>query len=165
MTPEDIRRFHAATHHLANMGTVAAFPKSARARRPARALRPRADEGRAEGRGRPRPADSLDKLPPPAGDPEGALRIYEYPHANAQQPSPVALVWPATRKLDAAEQLLAELFFANVAGDASTNLYGLLIDSRSRKLDTGARSVGASVERVGRPPDRDRASATCGPRR
>ena len=94
-------------------------------------------------RAAPRPADSLDKLPPPAGDPEGALRIYEYPHTNAQQPSPVALVWPASRKLDAAEQLLAELFFANLAGDASTNLYGLLIDSRSRRLDTGARSVGA----------------------
>ena len=53
MTPEDIRRFHAASHHLANMGTVAAFPKSARARRPAGALRPRADEGCAEGRAAP----------------------------------------------------------------------------------------------------------------
>ena len=29
MTPADIRRFHAATHHLANMGTVVTFPKSA----------------------------------------------------------------------------------------------------------------------------------------
>ena len=28
MTPEDIRNFHARHHHLANMGTVAAFPKS-----------------------------------------------------------------------------------------------------------------------------------------
>ncbi|MES2958949.1 MAG: hypothetical protein V4792_12220 [Pseudomonadota bacterium] len=147
MTPQDIRRFHAATHHLANMGTVAAFPKSAALdtllARFDRVLMMDAPKGK------PRPADSLDKLPPPAGDPEGALRIYEYPHANAQQPSPVALVWPATRKLDAAEQLLAELFFANLAGDASTNLYGLFIDSRNRKLDTGASSVGAAVEQWG----------------
>ena len=28
MTPEDIRRFHAATHHLANMGTVASFSRA-----------------------------------------------------------------------------------------------------------------------------------------
>jgi Zn-dependent M16 (insulinase) family peptidase len=150
MTPEDIRRFHAATHHLANMGTVAAFPKSAALddllARFDRVLMRDAPKGT---NGRPRPADSLDKLPPPAGDPEGALRVYEYPHANAQQPSPVALVWPATRKFDAAEQLLAELFFANLAGDASTNLYGLFIDSRSRKLDTGASSVGATVEEWG----------------
>ena len=145
MTPADIRRFHAATHHLANMGTVAAFPKSAALdgllARFDRVLMKDAPVGRA-----PRPADSLDKLPPPAGDPEGALRIYDYPHSNAQQPSPVAVVWPATRDLDAADQLLAELFFANVAGDPTTNLYGLLIDSRSRKLDTGASAIGASVE-------------------
>lgn len=148
MTPQDIRRFHAATHHLANMGTVAAFPKSAALdgllARFDSVLMKDAPKG-----GRPRPADALDKLPPPAGDPEGALRIYEYPHANAEQPSPVALVWPATRTLDAAEQLLAELFFANLAGDASTNLYGLFIDSRSRKLDTGASAVSATVEEWG----------------
>ena len=147
MTPEDIRRFHAATHHLANMGAVAAFPKSAALD----GLLARFDRVlmKDAAKGRPRAADSLDKLPPPAGNPEGALRVYEYPHANAQQPSPVAVVWPATRKLDAGEQLLAELFFANLAGDASTNLYGLFIDSRSRKLDTGASSVGATVEEWG----------------
>ena len=112
-------------------------PEVRRARRPAGALRPGADEGCAEGRARARPIRSTS-CRKPAGDPEGALRIYEYPHTNAQQPSPVAVVWPASRELDAAEQLLAELFFANLAGDASTNLYGLLIDSRSRRLDTGA---------------------------
>ena len=61
------------------------------------------------------------------------------------------------RKLDAAEQLLAELFFANLAGDATTNLYRLFIDSRSRRLDIGARSVGSDGRRVRRPPGRDRA--------
>ena len=146
MTPQDIRRFHSSTHHLANMGTVAAFPKSAGIdgllARFDRVLMKDAPNGP---NSRPRTADSLDKLPPPSGDPEGALRIYEYPHANAQQPSPVAVVWPATRKLDAAEQLMAELFFANIAGDASTNLYGLFIDSRNRKLDTGASAIEASV--------------------
>jgi hypothetical protein len=143
MTPEDIRRFHAASHHLANMGTVASFSKSARLddllARFDRMLMKDAP------RGAPRTADSLARLPPPAGDPEGSLRIYEYPHTNDQQPSPVAVVWPASRDLDAAEQLLAEIFFANIAGDASTNLYGLLIDSRSRRLDTGARAVGSEV--------------------
>ena len=154
MTPADIRRFHAATHHLANMGTVAAFPKSAALddllARFDRVLMTDAPKGG------PRPADSLDKLPTPAGDPEGALRIYEYPHTNAQQPSPVAVVWPASRDLDAAEQLLAELFFANLAGDASTNLYGLLIDSRSRRLDTGAALGQCHGRGVGRPPGGDR---------
>lgn len=147
MTPEDIRRFHAKSHHLANMGTVAAFPKSA----PLDALLARFDRVLMKDapQGGPRPADSLDKLPPPAGDPEGALRIYEYPSFNPQQPSPVSLVWPATRRLDAGEWLLADLFFGNLAGDAGTNLYALLIDGRTRRLDTGARSVDASVQEWG----------------
>ncbi|MEO5881963.1 MAG: hypothetical protein ABIQ06_06065 [Caldimonas sp.] len=147
MTPADIRTFHAATHHLANMGTVAAFPRSA----PLDGLLARFDRVLMQDapKGRPRPADSLDKLARPAGDPEGALRIYEYPHTNTQQPSPVALVWPASRELDASGQLMAELFFANLAGDASTNLYGLLVDGRSRRLDTGASSINATVQEWG----------------
>ena len=67
---DDARRTSAAStpprHHLANMGTVAAFPKSARARRPAGALRPRADEGCAEGRARARPTRSTSCRRPPA---------------------------------------------------------------------------------------------------
>ncbi len=145
MTPEDIRRFHGATHHLANMGTVAAFPRAVAIdgllQRFDRLLMAEAPPAGTP----PRHADTLAQLPPPAGDPEGAFRLYEYPHFNDQQPSPVNLVWPATRSFDAGEQLLAELFFENLAGDATTNLYSLFIDGRSRKLDTGARAVSASV--------------------
>jgi hypothetical protein len=144
MVPKDIRDFHRASHHLANMGTVAAFPRSAGLgmilSRFDRILMKDAPAG-----GKPRAADEVAKLPKPQGDPEGALRIYEYPHANEQQPSPVAIVWPASRELDSAEQVLAELFFANIAGDATTNLYKLFIDGRTRKMDIGARSVAANV--------------------
>lgn len=147
MTPKDIRDFHRATHHLANMGTIAAFPKSvpvdeALERFDRMLMKDAPQEA-------PRRADSLALLPPPRGDPEGALRIYEYPHANEQQPSPLSLVWPASRDLDAAELLLAELFFANLAGDPTTNLYRLFIDSRTRKLDIGARSVSGEVQQWG----------------
>ena len=144
MKPQDIRDFHRASHHLANMGTVAAFPKSA----PLDGVLARFDAilmKDAPAGGKPRPADSLATLPPPKGDPEGAFRIYEYPHTNDQQPSPLEVVWPAARSLDAGEQLLAELFFANLAGDATTNLYKLFIDGRTRKMDIGARSVAANV--------------------
>ena len=144
MVPKDIRDFHRNTHHLANMGTVAAFPKSA----PLDMVLARFDRilmKDAPAGGKPRPADDLKKLAKPQGDAEGAIRIYEYPHTNEQQPSPLAIVWPANRELDSAEQILAGLFFANIAGDATTNLYKLFIDGRTRKLDIGARSVGASV--------------------
>jgi Zn-dependent M16 (insulinase) family peptidase len=146
MTPEDIRRFHAATHHLGNMGTIAAFPKKVAL---ADALARFDAILSKDAKGPPRPADTLDTLPPPAGDPEGAIRMYDYPHQNAQQPSPFTLVWPAARKLDASEQLLAELFFANLAGDATTNLYKIFVDSRTKKSDLGVRSVSSEVQAYG----------------
>ena len=145
MTPQDIRNFHARSHHLANMGTVATFPKSAGsldellARFDAILMKDAPNDGR------PRAADTLAGLPKPQGDPEGASRIYDYPHTNDQQPSPLSIVWPANRELDSTGQVLAELFFANIAGDATTNLYKLFIDGRSRRMDIGARSVGANV--------------------
>ena len=145
MTPQDIRRFHAATHHLANMGTVAAFPKSVAIdgllQRFDRVLMVDAPPAGTA----PRRADTLAQLPKPAGDPEGAFRLYEYPHFNEQQPSPLAVVWPAHRSLDAGELVLAELFFENLAGDATSNLYGAFVDGRTRKLDTGAQSTFAWV--------------------
>jgi len=147
MTPGDIRKFHAATHHLGNMGTIAVFPKRvaladvlARFDRLLSAEAPK---------GAPRPADSIDRLPPPGSDPEGAIRMYRYPHQNAQQPSPFTLVWGPARRLDANEQLLAELFFANLAGDATTNLYKLFVDGRTRKSELGVRSVAAEVQAYG----------------
>lgn len=147
MTPADIRRFHQATHHLGNMGSIAAFPK----KMPLDRVLARFDRILAHDapEGAPRPADSLDKLPPPGGDPEGAIRMYDYPNGNAEQPSPFSLVWPAARTLDAGEQLLAELFFDNLAGDATTNLYKLFVDGRTRKSDLNVRSVSASVQPYG----------------
>ncbi|HUP96593.1 MAG TPA: hypothetical protein VM073_01560 [Usitatibacter sp.] len=152
MTPEDIRRFHKATHHLGNMGSIAAFPK----RMPLGEVLARFDKilSADAPKGKPRPADTLEQLPPPAGDPPGAIRMYDYPHQNAQQPSPFSLVWPASRKLDAAEQLLADLFFDNLAGDATTNLYKLFVDGRTRKSDLNVRSVGAEVQPYGGHPIR-----------
>ena len=147
MTPDDIRKFHAATHHLGNMGTIAAFPK----RVPLSNVLARFDRilSADAPKGAPRPADTLEQQPPPAGDPEGAIRMYEYPHQNAEQPSPFSLVWPASRKLDASEYLLADLFFDNIAGDATTNLYKLFIDGRTRKSDLNVKSIGAEVQAYG----------------
>src|SRR5207247_1792582 len=70
-------------------------------------------------------------LPEPRPSPAGTIVIEEYPHKNAQQPSPIMLSWPASRDLDAGEVLLADLFFSAIAGDPTTNLYKLFIDSKT----------------------------------
>ena len=57
------------------------------------------------------------------------MEIVQYPLQNESQPSPVAFLWPATRDLDPTNTLLMDLFLENIAGDATTNLYKLLVDS------------------------------------
>jgi Zn-dependent M16 (insulinase) family peptidase len=144
MTPEDIRRFHRDHYHLANMGMVASLPPPVSLDE----LLGRADEiltrlAARTGAVRGTPV-TMDRLPPPRGAPPGTILTVEYPSASAAKPSPLYLVWPATRELPLAEKVLLDLFLDAFAGDESTDLYKLLVDSRTCALDTGATGVGSS---------------------
>lgn len=144
MKPEDIKQFHYENYHLANMGMVSALPR----------VLPLGDAlSRMNGilnRLQPDPTERLVKtesdLPAPQMDSEGAIHIITYPHKNAQQPGLMLFVWPATLELASEEQLLLELFLDNVAGDATTNLYKRFIDTQTREVDLGARSMFSFVD-------------------
>ncbi len=148
MTPEHIRRFHAATHHLANMGMIGAFPSSL-------PLAKVLDETSAILRrlaGRKGKVYSEAEMPKPAPEARGSIRIVEYPYASATNPGPIMYAWPATRDLDDTEQTLLALFLDSVAGDESTPLYKKLVDSKTRVMDLGASSVWSyTTNDVGQP--------------
>ena len=139
MQPKDIRDFHASTHFLGNMGTIASFPKSVSID----SILTRVDKilDTVDPSGKKREAHSLASLPKAQAAPAGTIAYTEYPHRNDQQPSPIGFWWPANRNLDLNEQILAQLFFDNFAGDATTNLYKLFIDSKTRKIDIGTKQI------------------------
>ena len=146
MKPEDIRNFHAANYYLANMGTIAAFPKSV----PLDEVLQRTDAilDKVEKEPGKRPSTTAKPFPPAQGAAPGTIVIAQYPHRNDQQPSPIAMAWPATRNaLSAEELILLELFGETFAGDATTNLYKLFIDSKTRVMDIGATGVFTSIDR------------------
>ena len=146
MRPKDIRDFHAANYYLANMGTLAAFPKSVTLDE----VLTRTDKILTKVESAPKSRESAmsKPLPQPKPDEAGTIAIREYPHRNEQQPSPLAIVWPASRpKLPADEQILLELFADTFAGDATTNLYKMFVDSKTKVIDTGATSVFNNVDR------------------
>jgi Zn-dependent M16 (insulinase) family peptidase len=143
MKPEDIRAFHKAHYFLSNMGSVVALPKSV----PLDAALAKVDAllGHVE----PKPATTrpaADSLPAPKGAAAGAIQYAEYPHRNERQPSPLALCWPANRTLDPNETMTLNLFLSTFAGDPTTNLYKMFIDSKTRRLELGARAVAAYVD-------------------
>jgi predicted Zn-dependent peptidase len=144
MEPEHIRRYHADNYQLANMGMVASV---------AGEMTLDGVLGRVDGilerlqGDRPVSRDFLtaDRLPPPAPAPVGTIRIVDYPHQNAQQPSPLFFAWAPERTLAPMDQGLMELFLSSVAGDATTNLYRIFVDGTTREIDVGARGVSAWV--------------------
>jgi Zn-dependent M16 (insulinase) family peptidase len=143
MTPEHIRDFHRATYQLGNMGMVAALPRGvplgeALARLDAMLTGLHADTPAARG-----PFTTEADLPPPRGAPAGVTLDAEYPHRNPQQPSPLMFAWQPERRLDPGDELLLGLFLSNFAGDPTTNLYRVFVDTETREIDLGARGVSA----------------------
>jgi len=137
MTAEDIRHFHGDAYHLANMGMIGAFPTSMHLAE----VLDRTGAILDKLSGRKGTARSEADLPPPVAAKPGTTEIVEYPFADASNPSPVMLAWPATRKLDLTSRTLLGLFLDALAGDESTMLYKQLIDRKSRVLETGATAV------------------------
>jgi Zn-dependent M16 (insulinase) family peptidase len=142
--PSDIRRFHAAHYFLANMGMIASLPKEM-------ALGPALDRldaslRRAEPQKPALPVMTESQLPAPQPAAGGRIAYVAYPFRNDQQPGSVMMLWPADRKVNAMEQILAGLFLSNVAGGPDTNLYKRLIDSKTREVDFGPRGVNAFMD-------------------
>ncbi|HLM55937.1 MAG TPA: hypothetical protein VK422_07370 [Pyrinomonadaceae bacterium] len=144
MRAEHIRKFHADTHRLGNMGMVASFPKEMSLG----SVLTRLDQilNRLEPRQEQRRFPSESDLPQPKAAPAGEIRLVEYPHKNEQQPGWVMFSWPAARTLDTQEKSLLQLFLSNVAGDATTNLYKLFVDTKTRTMETGAKGVSAFID-------------------
>ncbi|HJQ32363.1 MAG TPA: hypothetical protein VJ866_09295 [Pyrinomonadaceae bacterium] len=144
MKAEDIRKFHGDNYHLANMGMVASFPKEM----PLGSVLTRLDAilGGLEPKQEQRHFTTESDLPAPKPAPAGTIKLVEYPHKNEQQPGWVMFAYPAQLKLDTKEKTLLNLFLSNVAGDATTNLYKMFVDSKTRVMETGAKSVFAFLD-------------------
>ncbi len=139
MEPHHIRKFHADNYYLGNMELIASLPKGASL---AEALE-RFDRllTRLQGAKPLRtPRDKKD-LPAPRGAEKGLIQIVEFPSRNAQQPGPASFAWPVRATLGPLDAALAEVFSEAFGGDPSTNLYKLFVDSKTRKIDLGARTV------------------------
>jgi Zn-dependent M16 (insulinase) family peptidase len=139
MKAEDIRKFHADNYHLGNMGMVASFPKEM----PLADVLIRLNEilNRLEPKQAQRRFASESDLPMPKPANPGQIELVPYPQKNEQQPGWVMFGWPANRDLNTQDKTLLNLFLQNVAGDATTNLYKIFVDTKTRAMETGAKGV------------------------
>ncbi|HYE16670.1 MAG TPA: hypothetical protein VD968_19680 [Pyrinomonadaceae bacterium] len=144
MRPEHIRKFHADNYRLGNMGMVASFPKEMALGD----VLSRLDQilNRLEPKREARRFPSERDLPAAKPAPSGVIELVEYPHENEQQPGWVMFAWPATLELGTQEKALLNLFLSNVAGDATTNLYKIFVDTKTKAMETGAKGVFAFLD-------------------
>ncbi len=150
MTPADIRRFHEAHYHLANIEAVVGLPGGGSVEPALAAIGAVLD--RVEPVSPNRPVTRAADLPAASPAAPGEIVFAEYPHRNAEQPGDVWLAWPADRELDIQGRVLLRLFLGTFAGDPTTNLYKRFIDSSTREIELGARSVfGEAIEESGFP--------------
>lgn len=137
--PEDIRRFHHEHYFLANMGAVVSLPHGETLAETLAQFDRLLNRVQVEQVSRPVLTEAL--LPIPKGSPNLEIQIVDYPSKTDQQPSFAGFRWPAGRKLEVQQELLLEYFLGSFAGGAGSNLYRLLLDSKTRKLETGAQGV------------------------
>ncbi len=141
MTPENIRSYHRAHYNLPNMGMVVAFSSDI----PIERILVRTDSILSHLQTPSEIAAAhvyrRDSLPAPHPQSPGTIAIARYPQKNAEQPGTVLFAWPADLRLDSREMLLGGLMLDNIAGDATTPLYKRFIDTRTRTMDIGAKSV------------------------
>ena len=139
MKPDDIKRYHEANYHLGNMGAVISVPKEMRIEDVTKRLD--AIFQRTEPKSEKREFMSVAKMPAKKPAEPGKIRTVEFPSKNEQQPSQMLFAYPATLELDLKERLLLDNFLTVFAGDANTNLYKKLVDSKTREIDLGAQGV------------------------
>src|SRR3569833_2752576 len=139
--PADIRAFHDRHYFLANMGSAVSLPSGDTVA----AQLARFDAILNTVQPNPvllKPQSEAD-LPAPQPAAAGNVAIVDFPYENDHQPSYIGLAWPAVRKLNNRDSLLFELFAIAFGGDSTTNLYKLFVNSRTRKMETGAAGVNA----------------------
>ncbi len=139
MQPRHIRDFHAANYYLGNMEMVASLPKGGTIEETLQRFNETLT--RLQGEKAKRKGNEVKDLPAPRPVEIGTMRVVEFPARNAQQPGPASFSWPARPVASLDDQALAEVFADAVGGDPSTNFYKLFVDSKTRKMDLGARSV------------------------
>jgi Zn-dependent M16 (insulinase) family peptidase len=145
MTPQDLRTFHDAAYHLNNMGVIVAIPSEIDMTACLNKLSAILGKVEPDAKTAGDPSKPEERLPSTSPAPGGTIVITQYPSKDPNQPGQLTFAWPATRNLDTRELYLLELLLDNMAGDQTSILYRTFVESKTRKIETGATGVSGWV--------------------
>lgn len=139
----EILKFHNDNYYLGNIGAIVSLSKTEKLNdvlnRMDKILNKLNSESNHE--------DHVSKkLPPPHPATEGEVALIKYPSQNSQQPGNMMLAFPPSLSLSATENLLLSNFLSVFAGDATTNLYKIFVNSKTRNKNLDAQGVFGYVD-------------------
>lgn len=140
LTAAEILAFHNSNYYLGNMGAITSVPQSMKPEVVLHNMNTILTQLDALAKTNATHA-SQEKVPPPQPHASGEIALVKYPSENTQETGSMLMAWPATRHLDATQDILLANFLSVFAGDATTNLYKLFIDSKTKVAGFDAQSV------------------------
>ena len=146
MVPQDMWDFHAATHHLANMGAIVSIPSEIPISDFLVQLSTTLDRCEEGEDSSPHPGLTGFTFPDPQPDPVGTTEIVHFPNDREEDPGVLAYSWPANLDLDYYERGLLDVFLETFGSGETSDLYRLFINSETRSIDLGASGVSAWIE-------------------
>jgi Zn-dependent M16 (insulinase) family peptidase len=145
----DIAKFHADNYYLGNMGAITALPQSMTLK----SVLLKMDQILTSlNKGAASHANSNTKLPPPRPAEKGKIAVIDFPSENAQQPGTMMFSFAPTLTLSVIDQVKMANFLSVFAGDATTNLYKVFVDSKTKIPGIDAQAVFAYMDsKMGHP--------------
>lgn len=146
----DIHKFHDEHYFLANMGAITSLPGTMQLDSVLNRMNNILNELNKQNTNHASHVAITLPLPQPAAAKQ--ISIIDYPSENEQEPGTMLFAYPADLNLSATEDVLLGNFLSVFAGDATTNLYKLFVDSKTRIKDFDAQSVyGYADDKQGQP--------------
>jgi Zn-dependent M16 (insulinase) family peptidase len=146
MVPQDMWDFHKATHHLSNMGALVSIPKTIGVESMLGQMSATLDRCQSTPDSSPLPGITGYDFPQPDPAPAGTSLLTTYPSAKAEDPGYLLYSWPADLTLDFNERSVLDMFLATFSNGETSDLYNLLVNSETKKIDIGATGVSGWVE-------------------
>jgi Zn-dependent M16 (insulinase) family peptidase len=143
LTPANIAAYHDANYYMGNMGAIVALPGSMQLGQVLQKMN--MIFTRLDGPSQHRHKPNLN-LPAPQPAESGKIVVLDVPVANARQPGAMVLAYPPSLKLSLTDNLELSNFMSAFAGDATTNLYKLFIDSKTHIAGFSAEGVSSYVD-------------------
>jgi Zn-dependent M16 (insulinase) family peptidase len=143
LTPANIAAYHDANYYLGNMGAIVALPGSMKLESVLNKMD--AIFNKLNGKDQHRHTPNLT-LPPPQPAESGKIVALNVPTTNVHQPGLMAFAYPASLKIGLSDYIELSNFMSAFAGDATTNLYKLFVDSKTRIPGFSAQGVSSYVD-------------------